>query len=232
MTRLERFFEDFSETITNPKERADYDQGIEKILEDIDLQRIPRKLIWNTPYPEYFPLFGTQATEKTCGCNSMKAWLMISYGKPYTEQKIWNKSRDPEKIKEKGIGPAEIARILKTIGKRRFRQKLKVFATNYGDIGQLNYFLERKQFPIINRPWYEPGTKADNHFELVFAIDEKNVYLHNPWPEEPDSGLHRLNRDKFRKWWDLKYGDEHFRWYLAPIPAEQKVPKYFGGRFL
>ena len=229
MTKLERLFEDFSVTIANPKERKSYENKCEKFLDHIDHADIPEKIILRVPHPEYFPLFGEQFNDNTCGCNSLKAMLMIEYGKPYTEAKIWNKGKDPEKIKDKeGIGPADIARIIKTIGKRRFGKNLKVFATNYGDIRQLNYFLDRKQFPIINRPWY--GPERGNHFELVLGIDNKDVYMHNPSPNCKDSGLHRMNRRQFGDWWTV--GKYEFKWYLAPIPVEHKLPKYFRGRFV
>lgn len=272
-----RKFNDYCKSLKNAREKAVYREGTEskvnneigmilgckRIIEQARLYDIPENILLSVPHPELFPYIETQCNVDSCSTASIRTTALLKYGKRFNEPYLWEMNsykksrglRGADLIKD-GLGPAEVAEVIRHIEKKFFNRDIKLFATPNGNVEQLEEHLINKEMPIIVRPWgYAPWEvdedkryniimkkekNNETHYESVWAADENNVYLCNSENGARNMGLHIYSHGDFLEWW--AYGHEGLgkidnkdgeRWYVVPVLGDNKLRKdVFRGKYL
>ena len=224
--------------------------GCKRIIDQAKIYEIPENVLLSVPHPELFPYIETQCCTDSCSTASIRTRILLKYGKKIDEPSLWemNSYRKVKRLRgngliNDGLGPAEVAEVIKNVENKFFKNEVKLFSTTNGTISQLETYLANKEFPMIVRPWgYAPWEVGglDTHYELVWAVDGENVYLCNSENGARNMGLHSFGHEDFLEWW--AYGHEglgknkntHYeRWYAVPVPKNDKLPKdFFKGKYL
>jgi len=168
-----------------------------------------------------------QKNDNTCGLASIRNSLSFSFNCDIPETELWEPAQkiyddlgSKRKILQDGIGPRAMAKLIKAIGRERLNREFKIFMTSHGEVGQLEYFLERNIAPIIHRPFWEGD--QDGHYETVIGMDNSHVYLFNSARETVTSGIHRKTLEEFdKKWWLF----DNEKLLLAYYPAGIVLPR-------
>jgi len=142
-----------------------------------------------------------------CGPASLKI-LMSYYGKDYTEEELTELCNATA---EKGTEHADLAAAAEKLGH-------KPVAKAPATLDDLRDYVARN-IPVIVGWWSEFG-EPDEHYSVVYDIDNKNIYLMDP--EVDDTGRRVLPLDEWlRVWYDFE-GEPKVkieRWILAVPPV-------------
>jgi predicted double-glycine peptidase len=141
-----------------------------------------------------------------CGPASLKI-LLEHYGKEYSESELGIICRTTV---EQGTNHADMVEGVRKLGYTPFTKE-------NASLDDIKYWLD-KDMPVVVGWW----STDDDHYSVVYGIDDKNIYLMDP---ELDEGKREMALEEWDKvWFDfegpLKYKVE--RWMLA-VPPKTKA---------
>lgn len=145
-------------------------------------------------------------TPGLCGPASLKITFSF-FGKNYSEKKLAQLTGATIK---KGVEPDDLIKAGRRLG-------FKTYAKEFGKISDLDYFINKRQLPVIVG-WF---SKDEGHYSVAIGLDKKFIYLADP----EKGGLRKITKERFKKiWFDFKgeiinsKSDLILRWFLVISP--------------